>query len=102
MKNPLERTVREIHQELCATHTEFCSCVKCADDVAALVMNQTRPRYTTTGLGWAVENAELSSNQTRAELSVLVYEAMRRVAEEPRHTPPKPAAPQGKAKPSGR
>lgn len=102
MKNPLEQAVREIHQELCTTHPEFCSCVKCSDDVAAMVMNQTRPRYTTTGLGWAVENAELSGNQARAEISVLVYEAMRRVAEEPRHTPPKPAEPQRKERPSGR
>jgi competence protein ComFB len=98
MKSPLESVVRELHLELCGTHPEFCSCPKCSDDVTALVMNQTRPRYTTTGLGWAVENAELSSNQTRAELSVLVYEAMRRVAEEPRHTPTKPAASQEKRK----
>ena len=87
MKSPLERAVREVHQKLAQLHPEFCSCSRCADDVAAMVMNQTRPRYTTTGLGWAVENADLDSDQARAELSVLVFEAMRRVAEQPRHTP---------------
>jgi competence protein ComFB len=85
MKSPLERAVRELHQKLAAMHPEFCACVQCADDVAALVMNQTRPRYTTTGLGWAVENADLDSDQTRAALSVLVFDAMRRVAQQPRH-----------------
>jgi competence protein ComFB len=101
MKSPLERAVRELHAALAETHPEFCACAQCADDVAALVMNQTRPRYTTTGLGWAVENANLDSDQTRAELSVLVFDAMRRVAEEPRHEPT-PRARQRKGKRSGR
>ena len=85
MKTPLERAVREVHAKLTETHPEFCSCEQCTDDVVALVMNQTRPRYTTTGLGWAVEAADLETDQVRAELSVLVFDAMRRVAEEPRH-----------------
>ena len=95
MKSPLERTVREIHAKLTETHAEFCSCAQCADDVAAMVMNQTRPRYTTTGLGWAVENADLDSDQTRAALSVLIFDAMRRVAEQPRHPPAAPADSRG-------
>jgi competence protein ComFB len=87
MRSPLERVVREVHVKLAETHTEFCACEQCADDVVALVMNQTRPRYTTTGLGWAVEAADLDTDQVRAELSVLVFEAMHRVAEQPRHAP---------------
>lgn len=86
MKSPLERVVRELHANLAEMHGEFCSCEQCADDVVAMVMNQTRPRYTTTGLGWAVEAADLETDQARAELSVLVFDAMRRVAEQPRHT----------------
>lgn len=85
MRSPLERVVRELHASLSTQHPEFCSCEQCTDDVTALVMNQTRPRFTTTGLGWAVEAAELDTDQTRAALSVLVFDAMRRVAEEPRH-----------------
>jgi competence protein ComFB len=85
MKSPLERVVRELHANLTELHPEFCSCEQCADDVVALVMNQTRPRYTTTGLGWAVEAADLETDQVRAELSVLVFDAMHRVAEQPRH-----------------
>jgi hypothetical protein len=86
MRTPLERVVRELHASLAAQNAEFCSCEQCTDDVAALVMNQTRPRFTTTGLGWAVEAASLDTDQARAELSVLVFDAMRRVAEQPRHT----------------
>ena len=98
MKSPLERAVRDIHAKLAEAHPEFCACEQCTDDVAAMVMNQTRPRYTTTGLGWAVENVNLDTDQTRAELSVLVFEAMRRVAEQPRHEPDvRPEASGGKS-----
>ena len=89
MKNLVEQAVREMHAGLIAANPEFCACSRCADDVLAMVMNKTKPRYTTTGLGFAIEHADLVSNQTRAELSVLVFDAMRRVAQRPRHTPPK-------------
>ena len=84
MKSPLERAVRDVHVKLTEQQPEFCACEQCADDVVAMVMNQIRPRYTTTGLGYAVEAADLDTDQVRAQLSVLVFEAMRRVAEQPR------------------
>ena len=87
MKSPLERAVRDVHVKLTEQQPEFCACEQCADDVVAMVMNQIRPRYTTTGLGYAVEAADLDTDQVRAQLSVLVFEAMRRVAEQPRHAP---------------
>ena len=97
MRTPLERVVRELHASLAAQHPEFCSCEQCTDDVAAMVMNQTRPRFTTTGLGWAVEAASLETDQVRAELSVLVFDAMQRVAEQPRHGPSTSTAPNAEA-----
>ena len=87
MKSPLERAVRDVHAKLTEQQTEFCACEQCADDVVAMVMNQIRPRYTTTGLGYAVEAADLDTDQVRAQLSVLVFDAMHRVAEQPRHAP---------------
>ena len=100
MRSPLERAVREVHGTLAQAHAEFCACEQCADDVVALVMNQTRPRYTTTGLGWAVETADLDTDQVRAQLSVLVFDAMRRVAEQPRHAPSE-AVTASKRRPAG-
>ena len=94
MKTPLERAVREVHMKLAEQHPEFCACEQCSDDVVALVMNQTRPRYTTTGLGWAVEAADLDTDQARAQLSVLVFDAMHRVAGQPRHGPSESTSPQ--------
>lgn len=85
MKNLLETVVREIHGELRVKHPQFCGCVQCTDDVVALVLNNSQPRYATTDTGWALANLDLYGDERRAELSVLVLDAMRRVADSPRH-----------------
>ena len=88
MKNLLENVVREMHGELRAEHPEFCACTQCTDDVVALVLNHSSPRYATTDAGWALANLDLWGDETRAELAVMVLEAMRRVHESPRHDLP--------------
>ncbi len=97
MKNALEGAVRSIHRELRAKNAEFCACARCEDDVLALALNQTKPRYVSenSSLGKVVTGVHLSYDQLRAELTVLVYDAMRRVAKTPRHNEggPPPAAP---------
>jgi hypothetical protein len=51
-----------------------------------MVMNKAHPRYIVGDpLGSAVTRVALSRRQLRAELSVIVLDAMRRVAAEPRH-----------------
>ena len=87
MKNALEGAVRSIHRELMKKHPEFCTCARCEDDVMALALNQTKPRYVSenSSLGTVVTGVHLSYDQLRAELTVLVFDAMRRVAISPRH-----------------
>lgn len=85
MKNLVEEVVREIHADLLQREQGFCTCAQCADDVATYVLNQLRPRYANTAAGWALANLHLRSDQGRAELSVRVLDAMRRVAKAPRH-----------------
>ena len=87
MKNALEGAVKSIHRELMRKHPEFCSCARCEDDVLALALNQTKPRYVSENatLGNVVTGVHLSYDQLRAELTVLVFDAMRLVASSPRH-----------------
>ena len=87
MKNALEGAVKSIHRELMKAHPGFCSCPRCEDDVLALALNQTRPRYVSESatIGNVVTGVHLSYDQLRAELTVLVFDAMRRVASSPRH-----------------
>lgn len=88
MKNLVEDAVRELHAELLVRHPGFCACQRCKDDVLALVMNHTRPRYATSSRGFALASLDVRGEQTRAELLARVLEAMRVVAQSPRHTPP--------------
>jgi competence protein ComFB len=89
MKNALEPTVRQIHRELLEKHAEFCSCAHCSADVIALALNKIRPRYVSqfSPIGEIVTDVQLTYDQSRAEVTVLVFEAMRLVALSPRHAP---------------
>lgn len=95
MKNALEEIVADVFESLRARDASFCDCAQCRDDVITHTLNKARPRYISGSLiGSAVTRVALSHDQARAELSVLVMEAMRRVAENPRHPPV--AAPRGR------
>lgn len=89
MKNAIEDAVRDVYRSLRARHAEFCGCARCEDDVIAFALNHTRPRYVAgPPMGAAVTSAHLAQDQSRAELTVIVFDAMQRVAKAPRHSPP--------------
>ena len=86
MKNLLEGAVREVYEELRSRDASFCGCEHCEDDVMAFALNHLRPRYAGGTLeGVAVTSVDLQRDQPRAELMVAVLDAMRRVANNPRH-----------------
>lgn len=87
MKNALEGPLRSLYADLRESNPQFCACPQCQDDVMALALNNTRPRYVSGNppLGEVVTGVQLSHDQARAELTVLLYDAMRRVAASPRH-----------------
>ena len=88
MLNTLEEAVRETYDAIRSTDVKFCGCERCRDDVMTLALNQARPRYVVGDpLGAAVTRVALDRRQLRAELSVIVLDAMRRVAQQPHHTP---------------
>lgn len=88
MQNLLEEAVNEVFASLRAMEAGFCHCAQCRDDVLTHALNKARPRYTSgTAVGSAVIRVALSHEQSRAEIAVLVLEAMRRVQRNPRHGP---------------
>ncbi len=88
MKNALEEAVAEVFEQLLHMEAGFCSCEQCHDDVVTHALNKARPRYISgAGVGPAVTRVSLSQEQARAEIAVLVLEAMRRVQRNPRHGP---------------
>ncbi len=86
MKNLLEGTVLGIYEDLVAKSPDACRCENCREDALAYVLNKTRPRYTVgTDAGMALIALELQKDQTRAQLAVMVLDAMQRVSANPRH-----------------
>ena len=96
MKNALEPSVRFIHKQLVRKHAGFCSCAHCSADVVALALNKIRPRYVSqfSPIGEIVTDVQMTYDQSRAELTVLVFDAMRVVAKSPRHEPEDTELPQ--------
>ena len=92
MINALEELVRATHEQLLEKYPQFCACARCRDDVSSFALNQAKPRYVVGDpLGAAVTRVALSQDAAKAEISVLVYDAMRKVAERPRHTDADPS-----------
>ena len=86
MKNLLETAVKEVYDDLRSKDATFCGCQHCEEDVLAFALNHLRPRYAGgTREGVAVTSVDLQRDQSRAELMVAVLDAMRRVANNPRH-----------------
>ena len=91
MRNILEDTLRRLRDEMLEKYPQFCTCEQCKDDTLTWALNHCRPKYVTGSrpMGNALTAVELALDQSRAELTVIVFEALRRVAANPRHhTPP--------------
>lgn len=87
MRNALEGAVRSIYAGLRQKNTQYCTCPRCQDDVITWALNNTKPRYVSGNppLGEVITGVQLSYDQAKAELTVVVLEAMKRVAANPRH-----------------
>ena len=88
MTNLIEEFLGEQHDALLPRVAGYCGCTQCRDDVITMALNQIRPRYTSGARrGSVVTRAELVMDQSKAEFVVVLLDAMRKVAESPRHAP---------------
>ena len=88
MKNALEEIAADVFEQLRRRNAGFCACPQCRDDAITHALNKIRPRYISgSSVGSAVTRVALSQWQVRAELSVVMIDAMRRVHAHPRHEP---------------
>ncbi|MEW5917735.1 MAG: late competence development ComFB family protein [Gemmatimonadota bacterium] len=85
MINAIEEVVREVYQQVREREAGYCACPQCKDDVIRHTMNHLRPRYVGTTVGSAVTRVALTLEQARAEVAVVVLDAMKRVAKNPMH-----------------
>ena len=64
----------------------FCACERCKLDVAAIVLNQTPPRYVVTSKGELLAQlAALQNQQNLIDIHMSIISAAKFVNEHPRH-----------------
>ncbi len=84
IRNLVEDHVRTSFETLRPHFKEFCGCDLCIDDVQVFALNRVPPRYVTSLEGQAVTEVSLEKQQNRAEIDVVVMEALRKVSLAPR------------------
>lgn len=84
IRNMVEEHVRASFEALRPHFKEFCGCELCVDDVQVFALNRMPPRYVTSLEGQAVTEVSLEKQQNRAEIDVVMMEALRKVSLAPR------------------
>jgi competence protein ComFB len=84
IRNMVEDHVRQAFEALRPHFKDFCGCDLCVDDVQVFALNRMPPRYVTSLEGQAVTEVSLEKQQNRAEIDVVVMEALRKVSLAPR------------------
>jgi competence protein ComFB len=84
MKNVTEQLVARAYQELLPSVPELCHCDVCREDVLVYTLNRLSPHYTSTLKGEVVSQLELEAGQGSIDVTVVLLDGMRRVADAPR------------------
>lgn len=79
----IEDVVAREYERLIGSVEGFCNCEQCHDDVLVYALNRLPPRYVAHRTGEILTNVSLESDQPRADISVMLLDAMRRVKAEP-------------------
>ncbi len=83
MKNLLEDAVFREYEILKDTIPGFCGCAMCRDDVLVYALNRLAPKYVARREGEVLTNVSMGSDQPKADLSVVLLEALQRVHADP-------------------
>jgi hypothetical protein len=84
MKNVTEQLVSRAYQELLPSVPELCHCAVCREDVLVYSLNRLPPHYTSTLKGEVVSQLEMEAGQGSIDVTVVLLDGMRRVADAPR------------------
>ena len=84
MKNLQEQAVLREYEQLKGTVPGFCGCDMCRDDVLVYALNRLTPKYVAQPTGEVLTKVSLGSDQRKADISVLILDALRRVQADPR------------------
>jgi competence protein ComFB len=85
VRNIVEDLVRRVHDELAPTVPEaHPDCAVCREDVMVYALNRLEPHYVATPRGEVLSKLDLEGDQRRADAMIVLTEAFRYVAANPR------------------
>jgi competence protein ComFB len=84
VKSVTEHLVSRAYDDLAPTMPGICPCQVCREDVLVFALNRLPPHYASTLLGEVVTKLELEAGQGSIDVTVVLLEGMRRVADTPR------------------
>ncbi|HCF51547.1 MAG TPA: competence protein ComFB [Syntrophomonas sp.] len=83
--NVVEQAVWDLMRRVLEEKHGICTCPKCQADIAALALNNLKPRYVTSAKGEALARADSLDQTTYIAVLVALAKAIEQVAPNPRH-----------------
>ncbi|RRD94318.1 competence protein ComFB [Clostridiales bacterium COT073_COT-073] len=83
--NVMEDFVFDILNDTLKKMPNVCQCEHCKLDIAALILNDLKPRYVVSEQGYVYSKTDLLSRQFGTDLTTEVIKAVMVVSENPRH-----------------
>lgn len=84
LTNLMEETVLNKIKQIWP-QTNYCQCDRCRLDVAAFALNRLPAKYVQSLEGALIHRFESETTQTDAAITAVVYNAIQRIGEDPRH-----------------
>ena len=83
--NSNEEIVKDLVTRLLSLTDNICKCVKCYNDICAIMLNNMQPHYSTTRKGMILSQLPQMDMMNIAEMNVIAARAIKIVSESPRH-----------------
>jgi competence protein ComFB len=84
VKSVTEYLANRAYDELAPTMPGICTCPVCREDVLVFALNRLPPYYASTLKGEVVTKLKMEDGQGSIDVTVVLLEGMRRVADSPR------------------
>ncbi len=85
LKNLMEEEVLRVVEKLLKERDDICTCDRCKMDIAAITLNNIKPKYVVTEKGALFARVDSLSYQFDTDITVEAAKAIKKVGENPNH-----------------
>ena len=85
LQNLMEETVLLTMDEILGSMKDACKCNVCRYDIAAIALNNLKPKYAVTEEGYLYVKVENTKQQSHSDIITEITKAIEIVSKNPRH-----------------